>query len=734
MTVSTTKNAEYAVGNGITTSFPFDFVTLDASHIYVYVNGSEVTTGFTVSVNPDQANNPGGSVDFDVAVSSGDEVAIIRVVPLNQLVDYTTYDRFPAEVHESALDKLTMLVQQAQNSVDGTFGFSQVVSDAGETKIFLSAADRAGKILSFDSNGDLTATQEIGSWRGDWASSVIYYGRDIWRDSSGDLYYVHTQHTSVSEADSIAKSTLFLDASVVANTVAFDSVADMQAAAFLRVGDRVRTLGYYAPGDGGGNDYKIVAAGTGTADGGSFIDLSGSGLQAKGLFVDGVVNVKQFGAVGDGVADDTVAIQTAIDTSVSVLFPVGTYRVTSSLTPKYSGQTFVGTRGPNGSVLVADSDIPIFNITLQYRETCRYRDLSFRAKTPGTGTGFKSEPTVYFPTFVMEGCSFERSLKLCIDANLIISYITNCDFGTYGTAGATHQHILCQGQDLTRPNNLTSNLNVIKHCRFRGATGVQYASIFTDALGVWLHNNDFELNYMTDAVVRFRGVLGITLRENWFERNESTYLCSFGMDSTGVTQGCLDTLIEDNWISLHTNNTHVLYADTTNVSFSFNYNSGTGFSNKFVLRVNSSDDPAEYMNVFLGNRLTGYVAMYKENSFYTPYATNWIAPNIIARSSYPQVTFQNDSSQQQGVIIGSGTNVTGTLYHRAPASHRFQSTAAADWAFIDSAGLGIASGGWDTPHLRLGSYHLWVDSTGDLRIKNGAPTSDTDGTIVGTQT
>lgn len=33
----------------------------------------------------------------------------------------------------------------------------------------------------------------------------------------------------------------------------------------------------------------------------------------------------------------------------------------------------------------------------------------------------------------------------------------------------------------------------------------------------------------------------------------------------------------------------------------------------------------------------------------------------------------------------------------------------------------------------LGGYHLWVDATGDLRIKSSAPTSDTDGAIVGTQ-
>lgn len=40
---------------------------------------------------------------------------------------------------------------------------------------------------------------------------------------------------------------------------------------------------------------------------------------------------------------------------------------------------------------------------------------------------------------------------------------------------------------------------------------------------------------------------------------------------------------------------------------------------------------------------------------------------------------------------------------------------------------------WDQGHLVLGAYHLWVDSTGVLRIKNGAPGADKDGTIVGSQ-
>ncbi len=53
----------------------------------------------------------------------------------------------------------------------------------------------------------------------------------------------------------------------------FDTVADMEAAPDITVGIKCRTLGYSAIGDGGGNDYEIVAAGTGTDDGGSFINL-----------------------------------------------------------------------------------------------------------------------------------------------------------------------------------------------------------------------------------------------------------------------------------------------------------------------------------------------------------------------------------------------------------------------------------------------------------------------------
>lgn len=72
-----------------------------------------------------------------------------------------------------------------------------------------------------------------------------------------------------------------------------DIVADMIADTSLSVGDTVKTKGYTSIGDGGDNEYDIVAAGTGADDGGQFIDLVTH--QAKGNFPRGVYTIEQFG-------------------------------------------------------------------------------------------------------------------------------------------------------------------------------------------------------------------------------------------------------------------------------------------------------------------------------------------------------------------------------------------------------------------------------------------------------
>lgn len=58
------------------------------------------------------------------------------------------------------------------------------------------------------------------------------------------------------------------------------------------------------------------------------------------VLLDRAVSVKDFGAVGDGVADDTAAIQACVNASQVVFFPAGTYLVSSSIVA--TNRTLIG--------------------------------------------------------------------------------------------------------------------------------------------------------------------------------------------------------------------------------------------------------------------------------------------------------------------------------------------------------------------------------------------------------
>ena len=60
-------------------------------------------------------------------------------------------------------------------------------------------------------------------------------------------------------------------------------------------------------------------------------DNTGTGIAPPPQPTTSVVNVRDFGATGDGAADDTAAIQKALDTGRDVFLPRGKYRVTATL-------------------------------------------------------------------------------------------------------------------------------------------------------------------------------------------------------------------------------------------------------------------------------------------------------------------------------------------------------------------------------------------------------------------
>lgn len=96
----------------------------------------------------------------------------------------------------------------------------------------------------------------------------------------------------------------------------------------------IQTLGYYTEGDGGGGPIRIgktgAAPGTYVDNGGSIIVPTGGDGSAAWVWEwSGTVNAKWFGARGDGVTDDTLAIQAVLNLHATVYFPTGVYAVSS---------------------------------------------------------------------------------------------------------------------------------------------------------------------------------------------------------------------------------------------------------------------------------------------------------------------------------------------------------------------------------------------------------------------
>lgn len=109
--------------------------------------------------------------------------------------------------------------------------------------------------------------------------------------------------------DSASGNFTLINPSVTGVAREFGTVQQMRDSLVLVPGMFARTFGYLTKDDSGANDYFIEPAGTGIDDGGEFIDLTIH--QARGLFSDGIVRFEQYGAAGDGVTDDTVAVDTA---------------------------------------------------------------------------------------------------------------------------------------------------------------------------------------------------------------------------------------------------------------------------------------------------------------------------------------------------------------------------------------------------------------------------------------
>lgn len=96
--------------NGLTTVFPFEFYIINAGDIQVSINGTVVTSGYSVS---GVGNVGGGDVVFVTPPASGAVVMLERVVPTYRLTDYQDNGDLLADTVNKDFDRLWMAIQRA---------------------------------------------------------------------------------------------------------------------------------------------------------------------------------------------------------------------------------------------------------------------------------------------------------------------------------------------------------------------------------------------------------------------------------------------------------------------------------------------------------------------------------------------------------------------------------------------------------------------------------------------
>jgi hypothetical protein len=223
MTISTTTIINSYSGDGSTTAFTYTFKITDQDDIEVLIRSNDgtettktITTHYTVS---GVGNAGGGTVTFTAGniPTSTQTVVLRRSTPQTQTMDLIDNDPMSADTIETAHDKAIAISQELQEQVNRSIKFSRT-NTFTSSEFTVDASTRANKILAFDDNGEISVTQELGTYKGNWTTATAYYGRDLVKDSSNNnIYICITAHTSSgavpisSNADS-AKWSLLVDA------------------------------------------------------------------------------------------------------------------------------------------------------------------------------------------------------------------------------------------------------------------------------------------------------------------------------------------------------------------------------------------------------------------------------------------------------------------------------------------------------------------------------------------
>jgi hypothetical protein len=160
-------------GNGVTDTFAYDFRIEEEDQLTVYqttdagaLTTLTLTTDYTITGVGDDA---GGNVVLNSPLDSGYTLYIRSNYSLTQETDFSSQGAFDPEIHETAMDKITFLLQQQDDQLDRAVKFADSYSGGASAELPAPEAGRyvrwnaAGNALEYgSSSSDLSAPGPIG--------------------------------------------------------------------------------------------------------------------------------------------------------------------------------------------------------------------------------------------------------------------------------------------------------------------------------------------------------------------------------------------------------------------------------------------------------------------------------------------------------------------------------------------------------------------------------------------
>lgn len=318
MTIDISNNnprISYSVASGVTqTTFAVPFEFFDDSDLNVYVDSvlKTITSDYTLT----GGDGSTGTITMSVTGAvSGSTVQLTRDTTIERVTDFTAGVDINRAALNTQLDTLTAISADVKDLAERAIRVEDL--EVAPNLVLPSIADRVGKLLVFDTEGGVSVASEE-------ALGNIILGANYITDSfTGDGST--TAFTLSVAASSKNNTQVHVDGvyqnkatySLNTSTLTFSEAPPLNASIEVVSGDSI-SEGSIA--NSSAIDYN--QGGTGAVD---------RTVKAK---LQEFVSVKDFGAVGDGVTDDTAAIQAAIDAvslNGTLLMPAGTYLVSGVL-------------------------------------------------------------------------------------------------------------------------------------------------------------------------------------------------------------------------------------------------------------------------------------------------------------------------------------------------------------------------------------------------------------------